>query len=400
MSNALFAGLRRMASRDPHEAGRVASALELLYDLTFVIAVGIAASHLAGMVAEGRVGLGLLGFAFAMMATFITWINFSWLNSAFDVDDWMHRVQILVQMAGVVLLAIGLDAMFASLQGGGRMEIRLLVAGYVVMRVSLVAMWARIAAQVPEHRGTALRNIAGILVAQVAWVVLAIAALERLPFFLIVAMLGTFELSIPLFAQGAAGATPWHRHHIAERYSAFAIITLGEGVVGTVEAAREALAGHDGAWTADAGLLVAIGLGATFGLWWTYFLVPFGEHLHHRPGRGYVFGYGHVPVLMSIAATGAGIHIVGLYIEHNSALGPVGTALALVIPLAFFLAALQAVLAGMRAPGVVGGRWLLLAFVLLGLSVLLTVLGVPVLLALLVAVAALFVPVIGQEISR
>jgi hypothetical protein len=39
-------------------------------------------------------------------------------------------------------------------------------------------------------------------------------------------------------------------------------------------------------------------------LWWTYFTTPFGELLASRPRRGYHFGYGHIPLLMAIAATG------------------------------------------------------------------------------------------------
>ena len=36
--------IRRMSGRDPHEEHRVATALELLFDLTFVVAFGVAAS--------------------------------------------------------------------------------------------------------------------------------------------------------------------------------------------------------------------------------------------------------------------------------------------------------------------------------------------------------------------
>ncbi len=401
MPPAVLAGLHKIVGRDPHEPGRVASTLELLYDLTFVVAVGVAASHLAQTVGAGHVGWGVAGFVFAMLAIFITWINFSWFNSAFDGDDWPHRLLILVQMAGVVILAIGLDAMFASLHGGGGVDIRLMVTGYVVMRVSLVAMWARVALQVPDHRCTALRNIAAILVAQVAWVAMVFAAPARVPFFAIIAVLGAFEFSIPLFAQGSAGGTPWHRHHIAERYALFAIITLGEAVVGTVEAAREVLAHHAGAWSADVAWVVAIGLGVTFGVWWTYFLVPFGDHLHRRPGRGYVFGYGHIPVLMAIAATGAGIHLVGAYLEQASVLGPVATVLALVIPLALFLVSLQAVVAGIGAPfAAIRGGWLALAFGLLGLAVLLAASGVSITACLAPVIVAMFVPAMGHQANR
>lgn len=75
MPLAIPVGLRRIGGRDPHEAGRVASTLELLYDLTFVVAVGVASGKLAETVGAGHIGLGIAGFVFGMLAIFITWIT-------------------------------------------------------------------------------------------------------------------------------------------------------------------------------------------------------------------------------------------------------------------------------------------------------------------------------------
>ncbi|WP_308736914.1 MULTISPECIES: low temperature requirement protein A [unclassified Microbacterium] len=70
-----------------------------------------------------------------MVAIVWAWINYSWFASAFDTDDWLFRVLTMVQMAGVVVLAIGLPPMFASLERGQPVENEIMVAGYVVMRV-------------------------------------------------------------------------------------------------------------------------------------------------------------------------------------------------------------------------------------------------------------------------
>src|SRR5438093_492596 len=83
---------RRMSGRDPHEQHRVATPLELLFDLTFVVAFGIAANEFAHMLAENHVGAGLLGFVFATFAVCWAWINFSWFASAYDTDDWIYRL--------------------------------------------------------------------------------------------------------------------------------------------------------------------------------------------------------------------------------------------------------------------------------------------------------------------
>jgi low temperature requirement protein LtrA len=66
-----------MAGRDPHESGRVATSLELLFDLTFVVAFGVAGDDAAHLLAEGHVGAALVGFGFAMFAVIWAWINFS-----------------------------------------------------------------------------------------------------------------------------------------------------------------------------------------------------------------------------------------------------------------------------------------------------------------------------------
>ena len=68
--------IRAMSGRDPYEEHRVATPLELLFDLTFVIGFGIAASEFAHMLAENHVGAGLLGFSFATFAVCWAWINF------------------------------------------------------------------------------------------------------------------------------------------------------------------------------------------------------------------------------------------------------------------------------------------------------------------------------------
>src|ERR1700750_2527655 len=109
---------RRMGGRDPHEAHRVATPLELLFDLTFVTAFSLAASQLAHALAKGHYAAGLLGFGFASFAICWAWINFSWFSSAYDTDDWIFRLVTMVQMIGVLVLAIGLPRMFVSLRHG------------------------------------------------------------------------------------------------------------------------------------------------------------------------------------------------------------------------------------------------------------------------------------------
>ena len=104
-----------MGGRDPDESHRVARPLELLFDLTFVIAYGIAADELAHYLAEGHIcGPRCSASPFVLRDPWAS-INFSWFASAYDVDDWLYRLTTMVQMAGVIVLAIGCPDMFESI---------------------------------------------------------------------------------------------------------------------------------------------------------------------------------------------------------------------------------------------------------------------------------------------
>src|ERR1700712_5819726 len=144
--------VRRMSGRDPNEQHRVATPLELLFDLTFVLAFGIAASEFSHQLAENHVGAGVLGFALATFAVTWAWINFSWFASAYDTDDWVYRLMTMLQMVGVIIMALGFPPMFASIEHGEHVDTRVLAAGYVIMRIALVGQWLRAAKQDPARR--------------------------------------------------------------------------------------------------------------------------------------------------------------------------------------------------------------------------------------------------------
>ena len=264
--------LRRMSGRDPDEEHRVATPLELLFDLTFVIAFGVSANEFAHLLATNHVGAGVLGFALATFSVCWAWINFSWFASAYDTDDWIYRLMTMLQMVGVVVMALGFPPMYASIEHGVHVDNRVMAAGYVVMRIALVGQWLRAAKQDPDRRSACLTYAFFVTVAQIGWITSLWLHTSIPVTFVVVAVLICIELLGPLTAETRMGGTPWHAHHIAERYSLFAIIALGEGVVGTV-ASLSAVVTAQG-WTFDAVFVVVAGTGLTFGMWWTYFVVP------------------------------------------------------------------------------------------------------------------------------
>lgn len=93
-----------------HEPHRVSTPLELLFDLTFVVAIAAAASQLHHAMAEHHLAQGLLGYVMAFFAIWWAWMSFTWFASAYDTDDVTYRLWTMVQMVGVLLLAAGIPA--------------------------------------------------------------------------------------------------------------------------------------------------------------------------------------------------------------------------------------------------------------------------------------------------
>jgi len=328
-----------MCGRDPHEAHRVATPLELLFDLTFVAGFGIAASNLAHAVAEGHYAAGLIGFGLASFAICWAWINFSWFASAYDTDDWIYRVVTMVQMTGVLVLALGLPRMFASIERGEHVDISIMVLGYIVMRVAMVFQWLRAARQDPVRHHACLTYAAAVSIAQLGWVAPIFLNFSIGVTFVLIGVLTLIELAGPVLAE-RGGGTPWHAHHIAERHALFAVIALGEGVVGTV-AAMSAVIEQQG-WTVDAALACIAGTGLTFGIWWVYYMLPSAQVLHVHRERSFVWGYGQMIIVTSIVATGAGLHAAALFIQHEAHIGPAATLLATAVPVGVFLGSMYA----------------------------------------------------------
>lgn len=383
-----------MSGRDPRQGDRVSTPLELLFDLTFAAAFGVAGTQFAHLVAEGAVGTGIVAFCFAVFAIVWAWINFTWFASAFDCDDWIYRLTTMVQMVGVVILALGLPTFFAALHHH-RADNLVMVLGYVVMRLAMLFQWGRVAVQAPEHRRAATAYVWTILLAQVGWVLVALAHTSVTVFFCAALVLVAIEILGPLIAE-RHWSTPWHAHHIAERYGLLAIITLGEGVIGTVAASATSIEEGSG-WDTDAVLVVMAGI-LTFGLWWMYFSVDFANVLHRRRSGSFTFGYGHIPLLGALAAVGAGLHVAGYYLAGEARISNATAAASVIGPVGLYTFMLFAIFTAMV--GSLDRFHLLLVLgtaIVLATSLVMANVGADLGICLLVASLAPFVTVIGYE---
>ena len=387
---------QRFSGRDPDEPHRAATPLELLYDLTIVVAIGTAADELAHYVAEDHIGAGVGGFAFAAFAVVWAWLNYSWFASAYDTDDWVFRLATMVQMTGVIVVSLGLPQMFASLDHGDTLDNHVMVAGYVVMRIPLVFLWWQVGRHDPDHAPAARIYMATIAFAQAGWVLLAILDLPIATTFALFGLLLALEFAGPFVAERKIG-TPWHPRHIAERYGLLVIITLGEVIIGTVAALNAVVHGDQG-WTSEAVALTVAGVGLTFGCWWMYFVVPWAEPLVRHRERVFTFSYGHFLVFAPLAAMGAGLHVAAFGLEDKSSIGATATVLSVVIPVAIFSLALFGIYAAlMRTRDPFHVLLLAVTGAILALAVVLAEADVGVTTCLLVVMLAPVVTVVGYE---
>jgi low temperature requirement protein LtrA len=324
-----------MTGRDPHEAHRAATPLELLFDLTFVVAFSQISSQMAHYLELDQVATALLGFAFGTFAVTWAWINYSWLASAYDTDDVYFRVATLIVMVGVLVVALGVPDVFHSLAEGAHLDNTVMVAGYVIMRLATVALWLRAARHDEARRRTCLAYAIGISAAQVGWIALIFLTLPVGITLVFTTLLMLLELACPLFAELRFGRTPWHAHHIAERYGLLVIITLGEVILGTILAISAVVTGEAG-WTVEAALVAFGGTALAFGMWWMYFAIPFGAVLERHRARGFVWGYLQIALFGSLVAVGAGLHVAANVISHEAHVDATFAILTIAIPVLAF----------------------------------------------------------------
>lgn len=397
VTKALHHHIRRMSGRDPQETHRVASSLELLFDLTFATCFAFAATQLAHALAAGHYSTALIGFAFAAFCICWAWINFSWFASAYDTDDWIFRIATMVQMSGVLVLAIGLPRLFSSIEQGQHLDASVMVLGYVIMRVAMIFQWLRAAKQDPSRRRACITYAVSIAVAQLGWIALFIFPMSISVTITLFFLWFLVEFAGPILAERRDGGTPWHAEHISERYSLFAIIALGEGLVGTV-ATLSAEMEHAG-WTLETALACIAGVGITFGMWWVYSILPSAHVLHTYRSRAFVWSYGQILIIASIVATGAGLDVAANFIENKAHIGVLPALLASAIPLAIFLGLIYSIHYFLVRRFDLLHVWLLIATgVVIATSIISAILGMNIVVCLVILMLAPIITVVGYEV--
>lgn len=300
----------RMTGRDINERHRPATTLELFFDLIIVVAVASAADGLHHAITEGHVMHGIFGYMVSFFAIWLAWLNFSWFASAYDTDDTRYRITTFVQMVGCVILAVGIGDIFHP-----QPSFVIALIGYIIMRIAMVSQWLRAAKEHQQLRKTCLTYAFGISAAQLGWLLLVFlpVTIQQWAVFLLMAA----ELAVPYWAERTK-QTPWHPHHIAERYGLLVIITLGECIAGTIYAITSIV--HEGGVTDWLQNILPLSFGTmalAFAFWWIYFSHSYGNDLENNRARAFSFGYIHYFVFASLAAVGTGMELLADSLAHH-----------------------------------------------------------------------------------
>jgi low temperature requirement protein LtrA len=334
---------RLMRARPIDEVGRVSTPLELIFDLTFVVAISLLVNEVATELVHGNGWIIIPRFLMVFFAIWWAWNQFTWLASAYDTDDIPYRLLTMVQMAGVLVLASGVPAAF------NYDNWTVVTIGYFIMRLGLVVSISRAVRDDTETGRVAMRYVIGISVLQVFWLLRLLLPPGHGAINISFLVLAIAELLVPLWADRAGGIN-FHPGHLVDRHGSFMLILLGESVLAATTAFRDVLANVD----LDI-MLVATGLTALvilFALWWIYFEQPSAKRLEANRRRAFTFAYGHYVVFAALALVGAGLELVVNDVSGHAPVAGVVAAGAIGWPTAIFILSLWAVhvpLAGIRS---------------------------------------------------
>ena len=268
---------------------RHASALELFFDLVFVVAIAELGETLSGH----PTATGFLHFAVVFVPVWWAWVGYTVYTDRFDTDDLIFRLAMLTAMLVVVWMAIEIPSAFDNASGGGRFA-----GAYAAVRFGLVALYLRADHHEPRARPLTRRYIAGFSAGATLWLISAFTTSPARYALWGIAI--AIELTPPLLSSKVFQRVPLHVSHIPERFAAFTIIALGETVVLVATGMASAHLRATGAVAAVFGFITAAGL------WWAYF--DFSNVSSVTGGRlaPQTYTYGHLLIVAGITATGVG----------------------------------------------------------------------------------------------
>ena len=78
---------------------------------------------------KGHWSAAVTGFVLGVFAISWAWVNYAWLASAYDNDDVFFRIATLIEMIGVLVIALGMPPFFRSIDEGHHVDNAIMVSG-------------------------------------------------------------------------------------------------------------------------------------------------------------------------------------------------------------------------------------------------------------------------------
>ena len=271
---------------------RHSSWLELFFDLVFVAAV----SRLAGALQHDANTGNLLRFVGLFIPVWWAWLNFSIYADRHEAeDDPFHRLAFLLAGLFGVGLAIGADQAMHGHVGA-------FVVAFLALRALQMGLWARARLHVPQVARLYRRHLCTFGAGGVLWAASLAAPTAIRPALWAAAL--AIEVAGPLTAARAHVSLPLNPVHLTERLQIFVLIVLGESVTRLVDAATHR------AWTPQLTVVLAAAFATIASLWWISLREADDAPIARGPTVGSLaYRLLYLPVVLSIAAASAGLHI-------------------------------------------------------------------------------------------
>jgi low temperature requirement protein LtrA len=232
----------------PREEERV-TALELFFDLVFVLAITQCTALMATEPTWAGLGKGLL----VLGVLWWSWVGYSWLTSVVDPEEGIVRLAIFAAMAALLVAALCVPEAFDD-------SAALFACAYGVVRFGQIALFL-----VASKGDSALRRSTVGLAGGTA-IGVGLIGIAAFTDGWAQGSLWTFALVLDMGEPFLFGSEGWRLapRHFAERHGLIVIIALGESIVAIGVGAEAGV---------DLGVVVAavLGIATAAALWWLYF---------------------------------------------------------------------------------------------------------------------------------
>jgi low temperature requirement protein LtrA len=348
------------------EEKRHVSWLELFYDLVYAAAIAQLGQNLSH-------DLSIQGFVEYVVLFVIVcwaWTGATFYATRFDVDDLVHRILVLLQMAGAVSLAVNSNQAFDGTSMG-------FIISYVAIRSFLILEYIRTGKKITEARPLTSKYGIGFSCTTFLWLV-SLFIPEPLRFIVwILAVI--IDIIVTIFITRKYVNLPPNAFHLSQRMGLFVIIVLGETIFGLVFNLSPL------EWSIPTVLGMGTGITIAFGLWWIYFDTVDGSAVralreNNRIGIYLSWLYLHFPLLIGIAAMGDGIaHVIRADQNLSISFSELWLICGSVSLCLFSMGFLHLVTFEANSSRKVGLKWLFYRFISAFIVIMIAVLGVKIL---------------------